>query len=275
MTPNSKSTQIRCEKLFDGVEVENLISDLICQAAEEDPDRRLGGLNEALDLGDVFADCTCVKAPIHFPVDWVLLVDTVRTLMKAVLCIRKHGLRHRMPEPERFLRQANALAMSIAPDRRAKDGKKRRKSLLRKFKRLNKVVEAHARRSRDALDADWEKTDWTRRQAEQVLGRMDAILEQLPTAIHQAHERIIGGRKVPNDEKILSLYEPDAHVLVRGKSGAEVEFGNKLYLAEQRDGVLVYWAFFKDAVPTDSALVEKCVERMKLMVGKPGGYVGD
>jgi hypothetical protein len=275
VAPNSKSTQERYEKLFDGVEVENLISDLICQAANEDPAKRLGGLNEALDIGDVFADCTCVKAPIHFPVDWVLLVDTVRSLMKAVLCIRKHGLRHRMPEPESFLRQANALAMSMASARRAADGKKRRKKVLRALKRLNRVVEAHARRYRDALDADWEKTDWTRKQAEQVLARIDVILEQIPAAIHQAHERVIGERKVPNGEKILSLYEPDAHVLVRGKSGAEVEFGNKLYLAEQRNGVLVDWAFFKDAVPTDSALVEESVERMKLTVGKPGGYVGD
>ena len=35
----------------------------------------------------------CLKADIHFPVDWVLLRDGVRTLMKATLLIRKAGLR--------------------------------------------------------------------------------------------------------------------------------------------------------------------------------------
>jgi hypothetical protein len=33
---------------------------------------------------------------------------------------------------------------------------------------------------------------------------------------------------VANDEKILSLFEPDIQVIVRGKAGAEVEFGNLL-----------------------------------------------
>jgi hypothetical protein len=56
----------------------------------------------------------------------------------------------------------------------------------------------------------------------------------LPRAQKQAHERIIGERKVANAEKILSLYEPDIQVLVRGNAGAEVEFGNKLLLAACR-----------------------------------------
>ena len=56
------------------------------------------------------------------------------------------------------------------------------------------------------------------------------VLAQLPAAVRQAHERLIGGRKQPNKDKILSLYEPDIQVIVRGKSGAEVEFGNNLWV---------------------------------------------
>jgi hypothetical protein len=47
------------------------------------------------------------------------------------------------------------------------------------------------------------------------------MLKQLPAAIEQAHERIIGERPVPNTKKILRVYEPD----VRGKASGEVEFG--------------------------------------------------
>lgn len=36
-----------------------------------------------------------------------------------------------------------------------------------------------------------------------ILPRMDKELEQLPEVIHQAHERIIGGRKLKSKEKIL------------------------------------------------------------------------
>jgi IS5 family transposase len=74
--------------------------------------------------------------------------------------------------------------------------------------------------------AKWEQTEWTEKQAQVVIRRIDNVLKKLPAAIEQAHERIIGGRRVANSEKVLSLYEEDAHVLVRGKAGAEVEFGN-------------------------------------------------
>jgi hypothetical protein len=73
------------------------------------------------------------------------------------------------------------------------------------LKKLVGVVEGHARRHRDVLDKNWKKTRWTRRQAEVVLRRIDGVLELLPRARRQAHERIIGERKVENAEKILSL----------------------------------------------------------------------
>jgi hypothetical protein len=41
----------------------------------------------------------------------------------------------------------------------------------------------------------------------------------------------MGERLVPNADKILSLYEAEVEVLKRGKTRAEVEFGNKLWLA--------------------------------------------
>ena len=104
--------------------------------------------------------------------------------------------------------------------------------MLRAIKRLSKLVEEHGRRYRDALDEHWSQSDLTRKEAEVILRRMDNVLDQLPEARRQAHERIIGERKVANGSKILSLYESDVHVIVRGKAGAEVEFGNSLFLAE-------------------------------------------
>jgi hypothetical protein len=48
-------------------------------------------------------DTTCLKANIHHPVDWLLLRDGTRTLIKAIKLIRKHGLKHRMQNPDSFL----------------------------------------------------------------------------------------------------------------------------------------------------------------------------
>lgn len=131
ITPCSKSSLDRFEKSHDLSDLENVIDTLTDMAMNPDEKERLGSLSQPLDMGDVFADCTCVKANIHFPVDWVLLVDAIRTLMKAVLLIREQGFRHRMPEPEHFLNRINELAISMGAARRKKDSKKARKKVLR------------------------------------------------------------------------------------------------------------------------------------------------
>jgi hypothetical protein len=130
-----------------------------------------------------------------------------------------------MEKPEVFLYRINELCMEMSAVRRKSDSKIQRKKVLRKMKKMAKQVESHGWRYWKLLNAEWENTAWSRAQTDQVLERMETVLIQMPMARRQAHERIIGERKVPNDEKILSLYEPDIHVVVRGKAGAEVEFG--------------------------------------------------
>jgi len=91
-------------------------------------------------------------------------------------------------------------------------------------------------------------------------------LEKLPQAIHQAQERIIGQRQVQNKEKILSLYDPDVHVVIRGKAEAAVEFGNTLLLGEQSDGVIVDWKLHKEAVSSEQQLLRESVNRIREMM---------
>ena len=57
-------------------------------------------LPESVDLETAFLDTTCLAVNIHYPVDWVLLRDATRTLMKAISLIRDQGLKHRMESPE-------------------------------------------------------------------------------------------------------------------------------------------------------------------------------
>lgn len=231
-------------------------------------------LKQAVDLEEYFVDTTCLKANIHFPVDWVLLRDGVRTLMKATILIRQQGLQARMQSPEEFLRRINRLSMEMTHQRRQKESQKGRKRVLRQMKKVVKTVRAHAQRHRQLLDQNWEKTDWTRPQAEQVLTRIDRVLELLPRAQKQAHERIIGGRLVPNPEKILSLYDPDVRVVVRGKAGADVEFGNTVLVGENRQGIILDFQVLQDQAPADSALLMESLMRVWENLGRKVGAVG-
>ena len=95
-------------------------------------------------------------------------------------------------------------------------------------------------------------------------------MEQLPEAIRQAHERIIGKPQIPSKDKILSLYEADIHAIIRGKAGAEVEFGNTLLLAEQKEWLILDWKLLKDISKGDPSLMRDSLKRVKKLVEKTG-----
>ncbi len=236
-------------------------------------------LCEPLDFSQSYFDCTCICANIHYPIDWALLRDATRTLMKATARIRKAGLYHRIPcEPSAFISKMNKLCMEMTFAKRKKGAKKLRKGILRKMKKLMKRVCKHAMNHLELLESKWETSDISRSQTEQILKQIVNVTDKLDAAIKNAHERIIGERQVANEDKILSLYENEVNVIVRRKAGAEVEFGNTLYLAEQSDGVIIDWKFFSDQAPSDSKMVKashtRIVDRLgvkvKLMAGDRG-----
>ncbi len=274
--PPSKSTVERFEKQWPVETIRKAMERLNRQAAGVGGSEHPLGLEEAIGLEIYLADTTCLKANIHFPVDWVLLRDAARTLVKGMVLIRRHGLRHRMPEPEMFLRRMNQSSMAMTQQRRAPGSIRERKRILRQMKRLCRVIERHGWRYVKMLKARWEETDWKEGQARVVWQRMEGVLETLPAAIKQAHERIIGRRQVANAEKILSLYEREIHVIVRGKAAAEIEFGNTLFVAEQREGLIVDWTLLRESSPGDPLLLEASLEHQREVFGVyPQGVGGD
>lgn len=257
-------------------EMEKVLGTLWRAVTDRERAREIG-LESELDVAVAWVDTTCLKACIHFPTDWVLMRDAVRTLCQSILVIRRHGLKRRIAEPESFLREVNALCMGMsAATRRKAGGKKERKCTLRAIKKVSKAVEEHAKRYREALDTHWTETDLTRKEAEVILQRMDRVLDQLPEARRQAHERIIGERKIENTDKILSLYDPDVHVIVRGKAGANVEFGNSLFLAENAEGFIIDHELKREASPGDSKWLQERYETIReKCAGALAGVVGD
>jgi len=269
----SKSTLDRYAKWAPQEAVRKVVDALSQAATAQGPKGKQPlGLACPLDGEAYFLDTTCVKANIHFPVDWVLLRDAARTLLKAIQVIRRHGLRHRMPEPRHLLRQMNRLAIEMTQTSRGKgDSRRERKRIVRSMKALLQVIRSHASRYRRLLGQRWPETDLSRGQAQTILARIDRVLEQLPAAIAQAQQRILLGKPVENAKKILSLYEPDIHVIVRGKAGQAVEFGNTLLLGELPEGLIVDWKLFREQAPADSQLVQGSLDRFSLVLGRPPG----
>lgn len=257
----SKSTLERACKFFRADQVRWMQQVLTEMAGNADRAAELG-LGGALSTDVCLVDTTCLEANIHFPVDWVLLRDVAMTLLKATKLIRAAGLRHRMPcEPEELARQMNRLCVQMTHARRRSDSRRQRKAVLRGMKRLLRTIGEHVRRHRDRLDAEYATTRYSKARAGRIVARIDGMLAQLPAVIHQAHERIIGERQVPNAQKILSVHEPDIHVLVRGKAGKDVEFGNTLFMAESEQGLILDWEVYEQKAPAEWRQLQDSLER--------------
>lgn len=247
-----------------------------CAATTSEDGTNVLGLPQPVSLENCYLDACALTANIHFPVDWVLLRDATRTLMLAVGLIRRSGLRNRMPEsPEKFLRRINKMSIAMTQASRMKDAKKRRKAVLREMKRFVKRVEGHARLHRDLLENRWKETSYSEKEAGQILKRIDRILERLPAAQAQAHQRIIREEQTKNEDKILSLYDDAVNVIVRRKARASVEFGNTFLLTEQEDGIVVDWELYQDSAPADSRLLQGVLARIDRIFGEDAvGLVG-
>jgi transposase, IS5 family len=56
-----------------------------------------------------------------------------------------------------------------------------------------------------------------------------------------AYRRVVEGEKVPNVEKLFSLFEPDTELIKRGKAGSPIEFGHKVMVIEDAVGFICSW----------------------------------
>jgi hypothetical protein len=188
----AKSTVQRYATWLPEEDMREVINVLLCKAgAAMAAGRQVLDLEQALDLSTMSLDTTCVKANIHFPVDWVLLRDGVKSLMQSVELIRMHGLRSRMCEPQVFITKINRLSMKMTHTRRQKNGHKERKRVLREMKSVVTVVRAHAQRYHTLLEENWQTTDWTRPQDEQVLKRLRLLNRPMNASLESGKSPIM------------------------------------------------------------------------------------
>lgn len=262
----SKSAIDRMRGLVAAESLVQLGNELLQACGDTDLAKTLG-LKKACELDEAWFDATCLEANIHYPTDWVLLADIVRTLGKAIRRMREAGARNRMPDsPEVFTRRMNKLCIEMSQLRGKRNSAKAKKKLLRKMLKETRKMGVHARKHIDKLDAAGGGT--MKAGHLRVLSeRVEAVLEKLPEAVRQAEERILHGRLVPSGEKLLSLHEEGIHVVKRSKGNVSTEFGNVLLVGESRDGLLVDLHLCEEN-EADVSLLSGGVERAETATGK-------
>lgn len=250
----------RYEHWLPETDIRGLIIALILQAEAAGAPETLG-LRYPIDMKTAWLDTTCAKTNAHFPVDWLLLRDLAHTILKAIIVLRKHHVKHRMPDPEGFRKQINRLCIKMTHVGKGEKRKIKSKEVFREMRDLVNIIGEHAEHYLEkakSLPQGW---------AVRACRSMRDMLAKLPAVIFQASERIIGERQVDNSVKIFSLYEPDTAILTRGKSGAKVEFGHSLLIVEQKDGLIVDWQLPRKP-KSDVVFLQEGIKRWQEIYGK-------
>jgi IS5 family transposase len=205
-------------------------------------------------------DTTVVEAPIHYPTDSALCADAVRVLSREVAKLEEAGTK--LPFVRTDVRRSIArrlLEIGYALRKRGDDAKA---ALVKPYRRLLRVtgrITRQAQRARRAALRAMKKARGKRRRAlERSVQKLDTFIPRAQQVIRQTRARVIRG--VPNSEgKLLSVFEPNARILRRGKLHKPTEFGSLVKVQEAEGGIVTDVGVVEPR--HDSLLLVPAVER--------------
>jgi IS5 family transposase len=182
---------------------------------------------EKLESGaTVRIDSTVSAALMHQPSDSTLLWDAVRVMTRL---LRRAG---RLPEaPAMRWRDRRRLAKKRARAIDYSRGKAKKRVLYRELIAAVQATRAELQTVAEGLP------ETVGMAAERWRAGVNHYLPLIARIIDQSERRVLKGEAVPAGEKLVSLFEPHADIIVKG--GREVQYGHKLNLATGKSGLIL------------------------------------
>ncbi len=245
------------------------INDLLTEAAVEE---------ESISGERLRLDTTAYETNIHWPTDSALLWDTYRVLERLVQGARK--IDFEAASGKRLqARLAKKLYTKIARRAGRKgDVSKAAKSLYRQLIGLVDGildwVPSVCKELRFGLDmGSYDFTDSL--VVEGLIAEIEHYRALGLSVVYQARRRVIDGEKVPNEEKIFSIFEPHTELLKRGKAGKPIEFGHMILIQQVQQKFITDYEVFKKK-PNDHTLIDPALESHRETFGEnPGELSAD
>ena len=182
-------------------------------------------------------DATCVQTNIHHPTDSGLLVDSVRVLSRFVQrakALVKNQVNNVQQTCRSRLRSARQAAQRLHRQLRRKGEEKE----VEQKQLYQKLIETAEQMVRQATRVVTVLSQQTAPEAKRLFSEAEAVLPLVKRVIAQTRSRVLEGKKVSSDQKVLSLFEPHTRAIPRHKGGAQVEFGRHVILDEVEGGIV-------------------------------------
>lgn len=218
-------------------------------------------------------DATCVQTTIHHPTDSGLLVDSVRVLSRIVQRAKglvKDQVRHVQQACRSRLRSARQTAQTLHRQlrRKGEDKEAQQKEL---YQKLIETTEQMVRQSQQVMAA---LAGQSGQQAKRLLTQAKEVLPLVQRVIAQTRTRVLEGKKMASDQKVLSLFEPHTRAIPRHKGGALVEFGRQVILDEVEGGMVTRYQILSHPNEHGQAL-EGVAHHQALFEHPPNLVAGD
>ena len=217
-------------------------------------DAAVAGLNEALLVkaadakllrtDKVRADTTVVEADVAYPTDSGLLAKAVAKIARTVDRIKADGGARRTQSRDRR-RAAGRRARSIAGKLKLRGAQQRdeaQATVQRITGELAGLAEAAMRDAdavvRNARRALGKATGQTRGRLHRAINELDTTLQRTRRVVAHTRSRLAGVMP-DSSSRLVSLHDPDARPIRKGRLGKPVEFGYKAQIVDNADGVIL------------------------------------
>jgi IS5 family transposase len=231
---------------------------------------------KVLKMNKVRADTTVVPANVAYPTDSGLLARGVAKMAKGIKKLQGAGLATRTSTRDRT-RTMRSRARDIGANLRRRSGE---------AKDEVRAINAEMARIATKAVAEAQKVATNARRTLRALGeaaprKLEAICRDLEVtaervaqiAAHTAQR--VQGITPDGATRLVSLHDPDARPIRKGRLGKPVEFGYKAQVVDNEDGVIVDHNV-EMGNPPDAPMLVPAIERIGTRAGRvPGAVTAD
>jgi IS5 family transposase len=204
-------------------------------------------------------DTTVVEANIVHPTDAGLLYEGVKKLTKAVTRIKKAcGKASRQSTKQIRKMKDHMLSISKVLRRRTDDARK-------EVREITGEMAKEARKALQQVDRLAKKLIPETHADRKMRGELLDTAAKVHKIVEQSEAVNAGNTKLA--DRLVSLSDPEARPIVKGKLGKRVEFGYKLQVQETEEGIVTGYQLYKGN-PCDKVLLEDALQQHQKLFGR-------
>jgi IS5 family transposase len=198
------------------------------------------------DGHSIRTDSTVVETDIHYPTNNELMWDCIKVSRRIIKKLQESGLF--LTKERNYNKQAKKNRFQI---NNTIKGEKKKELIEKQLKLLRASINQVQRALAEAVMRGADIA---------VLNELRGLLPKMEKVYDITRRHELLGERVPNKDKIFSIYEDHTDIIIRGKR--EAEFGHKVNLTTGRSSIVLDIEIV-DGNPGDTQLYEGVLQRMK------------